>query len=62
MNTFKELIAHINEINAETKARGEVGMLTNDPHHWAGNGVYTVGQLQDYLERECERNLRSMEY
>ena len=51
------LVIHINKLNQQTLDRGEVGILTNDPSHWAGYGVYTVGDFQDYLEREHERNM-----
>ena len=54
---MSELIKHINKLNEETKARGAVGFLTNDPKHWAGYGVYTIGQFQLYLEREHECNM-----
>ena len=56
-----ELINHINKINEETRARGAVGFLTNDPDHWAGYGVFTIGQFQLYLEREYEHNMRKDE-
>ena len=46
-----ELINHINKLNEETRARGAVGFLTNDPDHWAGYGVFNIGQFQAYLER-----------
>ena len=55
------LVNHINELNAETKARGAIGTLTNDPEHWAGYGVYTIGQLQDYLEKEFQHNVEKDE-
>ena len=54
---MNELVNHINKINQQTRARGAVGFLTNDPDHWAGYGVYTIGQFQLYLEREHERNM-----
>ena len=57
----EKLVDHINKLNEETKARGAVGFLTNDPEHWAGYGVYTIGQFQDYLEREFQHNLRKDE-
>ena len=56
-----ELINHINKINEETRKRGAVGFLTNDPDHWAGYGVYTIGEFQLYLEREYEHNMRKDE-
>ena len=56
-----ELINHINKLNEETRARGAVGFLTNDPDHWAGYGVYTIGDFQLYLEREYEHNMRKEE-
>ena len=56
-----ELINHINKLNEETRARGAVGFLTNDPDHWAGYGVYTIGEFQLYLEREYEHNMRKDE-
>ena len=52
-----ELINHINKLNQQTRDRGAVGFLTNDPDHWAGYGVYTIGQFQLYLEREHEHNM-----
>ena len=52
-----ELVNHINKLNQETIDSGAVGILTNDPDHWAEYGVYTVGDFQDYLEREYERNM-----
>ena len=57
----QELVAHIDSINYETKARGAVGLLTNDLEHWAGYGVYNISQFQDYLEREYQHNLRKDE-
>ena len=53
----QKLVEHINKLNEQTKARGAVGFLTNDPKHWAGYGVYTIEQFQLYLEREHERNM-----
>ena len=53
---MSNLVDYINNMNAKTKARGAVGMLTNDPNHWAGYGVYTIEQLLDYLEREYQHN------
>ena len=54
---MSNLVDYINNMNAKTKARGAVGMLTNDPNHWAGYGVYTIAQLLDYLEREFQHNV-----
>jgi len=54
----EQLLKHINKLNEQTKARDlAVGMLTNDLNHWAGYGVYNIGQFQLYLEREYEHNL-----
>ena len=50
------LVEYINKMNAKTKARGAIGMLTNDPKHWAWYGVYTVEQFLDYLEKEFQHN------
>ena len=47
-----DLVNHINILNQQTRDRGAVGFLTNDPDHWAGYGVYTIGDFQLYLERE----------
>ena len=58
---MNKLVEHINKLNEETRARGAVGFLTNDPEHWAGYGVYTIAQFQDYLEREYQHNLRKDE-
>jgi len=52
-----KLVECINKMNAETKARGAVGFLTNDPEHWHGYGIYTVEQFLDYLEREHQHNM-----
>ena len=54
---MSELIKHINKLNEQTRARGAVGFLTNDPDHWASYGVYTIGDFQLHLEREHERNM-----
>jgi len=60
----EKLVEHINKINAESKKEMElekhlwVGMLTNDPDHWAEYGVHTVADLELYLEREYEREMR----
>ena len=51
------LVEYINNMNAKTKARGAIGMLTNDPKHWAWYGVYTVEQFLDYLEKEFQHNM-----
>ena len=56
-----ELINHINTLNQQTRDRGANGFLTNDPDHWAGYGVYTIGDFQLYLEREYEHNMRKEE-
>ena len=32
-----------------------VGMLTNDPDHWAEYGVHTVSELENYLDAEASR-------
>ena len=58
---MNKLIEHINKLNEQTRARGAVGFLTNDPDHWAGYGVFTIGQFQLYLEREYEHNMRKDE-
>jgi len=58
---MNKLVEHINKLNEETRARGAVGFLTNDPDHWAGYGVYTIGQFQDYLEREYQHNIQKEE-
>ena len=52
-----DLVNHINILNQQTRDRGAVGFLTNDPDHWAEYGVYTIGDFQLYLEREHERNM-----
>ena len=52
-----DLVNHINILNQQTRDRGAVGFLTNDPDHWASYGVYTIGDFQLYLEREHERNM-----
>ena len=57
----QKLVEHINKMNEETKARGAVGFLTNDPDHWAGYGVYTVEQFLDYIEREHKHNMEKEE-
>ncbi len=57
----QELVAHIDSINYETKARGAIGFLTNNLEHWAGYCVYNISQFQDYLEREYQHNLRKDE-
>ena len=58
---MNKLVKHINKLNEETRARGAVGFLTNDPEHWAGYGVYTIAQFQDYLEREYQHNMQKEE-
>jgi len=58
---MNKLVKHINKLNEETRARGAVGFLTNDPEHWAGYGVYTIAQFQDYLEREYQHNIQKEE-
>ena len=50
------LVEYINKMNEKTKARGAVGMLTNNLNHWAGYGVYNISQFQDYLEKEFQHN------
>ena len=52
----EKLVDHINKLNEQTKARGAVGMLTNNLNHWAGYGVYNISQFQDYLEKEFQHN------
>ena len=52
----EKLVEHINKLNEQTKARGAVGMLTNNLNHWAGYGVYNISQFQDYLEKEFQHN------
>ena len=58
---MNKLVEHINKLNEETRARGAVGFLTNDPEHWAGYGVYTIAQFQDYLEKEYQHNMQKEE-
>jgi len=58
---MNELVKYINKLNEKTRARGAVGFLTNDPDHWAGYGVFNIGQFQDYLEREYQHNVRKDE-
>jgi hypothetical protein len=53
----EKLVEHINKLNEQSKARGAVGTLTTNLNHWAGYGVYNIGQFQLYLEREYEHNL-----
>ena len=52
-----DLVNHINILNQQTRDLGAVGFLTTEPDHWAGYGVYTIGDFQLYLEREHERNM-----
>ena len=35
-----------------------VGTLTNDISHWAEYGVHTPAELENYLDREAEREWR----
>ena len=58
---MNKLVEHINKLNEKTRARGAVGFLTNDPDHWASYNVYTIGQFQDYLEREYQHNVKKDE-
>jgi len=30
-----------------------IGKLNNDPKHWAEYGVYTIGDLENYLDKEA---------
>lgn len=58
------LVKHIDSINLESQKEMDnnpdlfIGMLTNDIHHWAEYGVHTVADLELYLEREYEREMR----
>ena len=53
------LVEYIDELNAKAKKQMKanpnlwIGMLTNDPKHWAGYGIYTVKELGDYLDAQC---------
>ena len=57
----EKLVEHIDKINSESKKMMEeekglwVGMLTNDPDHWAEYGVHTVSELENYLDAEASR-------
>ena len=53
----KKLIEHIKKLNAETKASGAVGMLCEDVKHWESYNVFDIGDFQNYLQREYDRNL-----
>ena len=55
---MNELIEHIRKMNEEGRERMAkdpnvwVGMITEDPQHWADYGITTVEQFGDYLD-EC---------
>ncbi len=53
----KKLIEHIKKLNAETKASGAVGMLSEDVRHWESYNIFDIGDFQNYLQREYERNM-----
>ena len=50
----------------EAAARGEdlwYGMLSEQAAHWAGYGIYTAEQLEDYLDDEDARwNEEGLDY
>ena len=58
------LVEHINNINAKAQAKMDanpntyIGIFTNDPEHWAEYGIYTPEQFGQYLDDECEREMR----
>ena len=53
---MNELIEHIRKMNEEGRERMAkdpnvwVGMITEDPQHWADYGITTVEQFGDYLD------------
>jgi hypothetical protein len=64
---MNELIKYINKLNEQTldileyplrSNPSKIGILTNDPDHWASYGVYTISQFKMYLEREHKHNIR----
>ena len=61
---MNELVAHIEALNAKSKAwmdAGEgrwAGMLVTDPAHWAAYDVYTVADFGDYLDAEYAKEAR----
>jgi len=58
------LIEHIDSINEKAQAEMDanpktfIGILTNDPNHWAEYGVYTPEQFEKYLLDEAEHQIR----
>ena len=60
----EKLVKHIDAINAESQKEMDnnpdlwIGLLTNDIHHWAECGVHTPGDLEAYLDREAQREMR----
>ena len=60
----EKLVKHINKINAASQKEVEnnpglwIPKITNDPKHWAEYGVHTPGELEAYLDREAEREMR----
>ena len=63
----EELVKHIDKLNTDAQDQMDndpglwIGMLTNDPEHWAGYGVYSPQTLEAYLDAEAERELNRYE-
>ena len=63
----EKLVAHINQLNsnAQDAMRNNpdlwIGMLTNDLNHWAEYGIYSVDDLENYLDACCDKELRNGE-
>jgi len=65
---MSELIKHIQRLNEVARRKMAanpnlvIGLLTEDPDHWAGYGITTVEQFGEYLDSECKRAVEKSRY
>ncbi len=65
---MNELIKHIQRLNEASRRKMVanpnlvIGLLTEDPSHWAGCGITTVEQFDEHLDSECERAVEKNRY
>lgn len=58
----EELVRYINQLNADAQRDMDeneglyIGLLTNDPDHWADYGVYDPYTLEKYLDNEAKQS------
>jgi hypothetical protein len=65
---MNNLVKHIKAINEQSKKEMDanpnlwIGMLVEDPKHWAEYGITTADQFDRYQDEQCLYNVVSDQY